>query len=109
MNLLSVFLISTKRLWNNKGLALCSILGLMVAVALISSVPLYADAANYRSLQEELAQAAGRDAESQPPFVFAYRYIGAWHGAIEIEDFEQANAYITQSVPGVVDLPLQST
>jgi hypothetical protein len=53
MNLLSVFLISTKRLWNNKGLALCSILGLMVAVASSVPLPLYADAANYRSLQEE--------------------------------------------------------
>ena len=29
MNFLSVFLIAAKRLWNNKGLTLCSIIGLI--------------------------------------------------------------------------------
>ncbi len=106
MNFLSVVLIAAKRLWNNKGLTLCSILGLVTAVALISSIPLYTDAANFKVLKDELS--AAEQGRARPPFAFMYRYIGAWHGAIELEDFGPVNEYIELSVPGIIGLPVQS-
>jgi putative ABC transport system permease protein len=79
MNFLSIVLVALKRLWTNKGLTLCAILGLITAVALITSIPLYTDAANFKVLK-----------------------------AVEIEDFEPVNEYVTTSVPGIVGLPLET-
>jgi putative ABC transport system permease protein len=110
MNVLSVFLIAAKRLWNNKGLTLCSIVGLVTAVALISSVPLYTETANFKVLKEQLGAEEGETAvRARPPFAFMYRYIGAWHGPVEIEDFDPVDEYITASVPGLIGLPEQTS
>ena len=106
MNLISVVLIAFKRLWNNKGLTICSIVGLITAVALISSIPLYTDAANFRVLEEQLSGEAGSE-RSRPPFAFMYRYIGAWHGSVEVEDFDPVNQYVLESVPAIIDLPIE--
>ena len=106
MNLLSIVFIAAKRLWNNKGLTLCSIMGLITAVALISSIPLYTDAANFKVLQEELSGAGEAGGPTRPPFAFMYRYIGAWHGAVDTDDFDPVNEYISQSVPGIIGLPV---
>jgi putative ABC transport system permease protein len=107
MNFISVILIAFKRLWNNKGLTLCLIVGLVTAVALMSSIPLYTDAANFKVLKDELSKAG--EGRIRPPFAFMYRYIGAWHGAIDMEDFEPVNEYISNSVPGSIGLPALST
>ncbi len=107
MNSLSIVLIAAKRLWNNKILTLCSIVGLITAVALISSIPLYTDAANFKVLKEQLSQSSGELERPRPPFAFMYRYIGAWHGAIELEDYQPVNQYLTESVPGIIGLPVQ--
>jgi putative ABC transport system permease protein len=106
MNFLSVILVAIKRLWNNKGLTLCSIVGLVTAVALISSIPLYTDAANFKVLTEQLTVDETVD-RPRPPFAFMYRYIGAWHGAVDVEDFQPANQYILNSAPAIIDLPIE--
>lgn len=108
MNLLSVILVSAKRLWNNKGLTLCSIIGLIAAVALISSIPLYTDAANFKVLKEELSTGDSGTERTRPPFAFMYRYIGAWHGSVDLEDFEPVNQYLLDSVPAIVGLPIET-
>ena len=105
MNFLSVFLVAAKRLWNNKGLTLCAIVGLITAVALISSIPLYTDAANFKVLKEQLSAAQGDLERPRPPFSFMYRYIGAWHGPVEIEDYNPVDEYTSNSVPGIIGLP----
>ena len=108
MNFLSIVLVAARRLWNNKGLTLCAILGLVTAVALITSIPLYTDAANFRVLKEQLSTDEADSGRTRPPFAFMYRYIGAWHGPVELEDFEPVNQYVIQSVPGIVGLPLET-
>ena len=107
MNLISVVLIAFKRLWNNKGLTLCLIIGLVTAVALMSSIPLYTDAANFKVLKENLSSA--EEGRVRPPFAFMYRYIGAWHGPIDMEDFDPVNSYIQESLPETIGLPATST
>ena len=107
MNALSVVRVALKRLWNNKGLTFCAIVGLIVAVGLISSVPLYTDAANFKVLEEQLER--GSADRRHPPFAFMYRYIGAWHGPIEWSDYQSVNEYISESVPGVINLPVELT
>ena len=41
----SLLLYALRRLWANKALTLCSLAGLTVVVMIMSSIPLYADAA----------------------------------------------------------------
>jgi putative ABC transport system permease protein len=109
MNFLSVVFIAAKRLWNNIGLTLCAIVGLMTAVALISSIPLYTDAANFKVLQEELSQDPGQEGRARrPPFAFMYRYIGAWHGPVDMEDYRPVDEYVSESVPGIIGLPMET-
>jgi putative ABC transport system permease protein len=108
MNFLSVFLIAARRLWSNKGLTICSIIGLITAVALISSIPLYTDTANFKVLREQLSNEQGDNKNPRPPFAFMYRYIGAWHGAVETEDFNPVDEYLTKSVPALVGLSVET-
>ncbi len=102
-NLLSIVLIAAKRLWANKGLTLSLLLGWTAAVGLSLSVPLYADAVNHRLLREELETTR----EGTPPFAFRFRYIGAWHGAMDWEDVQQADAYLRGPVAADIGLPLE--
>lgn len=103
LNLLSIVLIAAKRLWANRGLTLSLLLGWTAAVGLSLSVPLYADAVNYRLLREELGTAR----EGTPPFAFRFRYVGSWYGPMDWEDIRQADTYLRGPVAADVGLPLE--
>ncbi|MCD6520095.1 MAG: FtsX-like permease family protein [Anaerolineae bacterium] len=106
MNFLSIVLVAAKRLWNNKGLVACSIAGLITAVALMTSIPLYTDAANFKVLKEQLNTGEGEMGRRvRPPFAFMYRYIGAWHEPVDLKDFEPVDEYISTTVPAIIGLP----
>jgi hypothetical protein len=47
----SLTVIAARRLWNHRLLMSCLLAGLITAVALLSSIPLYADAAQNRLLR----------------------------------------------------------
>ncbi len=101
-NLFSILRIALRRLWSQRVLMFCLGLGLLAAVALSASIPLYADAAQSRVLQAALAdKAAGR-----PPYAFLFRYIGAWHGAVEWDAYAPADAYLTNQAANALGLPL---
>jgi putative ABC transport system permease protein len=104
MAVFPIVAVALKRLWSNKGLTFCSVFGLTMAVALISCIPLYTDAANLTVLQQELEEA--QSTRGRPPFSFMYRYIGAWNEPIELEAYRAVNEYLTRTAPGVIDLPL---
>lgn len=101
-NLLSIFRIAAKRLWSHKGLSFCLLLGWTVAVGLSLSVPLYAEAVNYRLLRDELETTR----EGRPPFAFLFRYIGSWHGAREWAEVQAADAYLSGPVATDIGLPV---
>ncbi|MCX7680374.1 MAG: ABC transporter permease [Anaerolineae bacterium] len=106
MNLLArtwaVFVVAAKRLYSQKWLALATAAGLIASVALIVSIPLYADGIYYRVLRKALA---GERFGSRPPFVFMFRYIGAWAGAVEWERVEQADSYLSGPAGRALGLP----
>ncbi len=102
LNLFSILPIALRRLWSQRVLMTCLGLGLIAAVALSASIPLYADAAQSRVLQAALADKA----DGRPPFAFLFRYIGAWHGAIEWEAYTPADAYLTTQAADALGLPL---
>lgn len=77
--------------------------GLTIAVALVVCIPLYANAVGYRLLVTELSQNAAR-----PPFSFLFRYLGDWHGPLEWDDVQRADAYLTTQAAADLGLPLQA-
>ncbi len=100
-SLLALFLVAAKRLWHQRLLMLCLLIGLVAAVGLLSSIPLYADAVHNRLLQGELTEAG----TYRPPFAFLWRYIGAWNGPIAWDEYAQVDRYVTLQAGDVIGLP----
>lgn len=98
----AIFVVAAKRLLSQRWLTLATALGLVTAVALTTSIPMYADAIYYRILRQELA---GERFGSRPPFVFMFRYIGAWADPVEWEDMQAVDEYLTHTAGSVLGLP----
>jgi putative ABC transport system permease protein len=101
----AIFTLTFKRLWAQRGLTAATLTGLVVAVALITTVPLYADAVSYRILTERLSTQTANIV--RPPFAYMYNYVGAWKGPLEWEAIAPADAYLRQK--GALDLGLPLT
>lgn len=102
----AIFIIALKRLYAQKGLALATLLGLIVTIALALSVPLYADAVYFRVLQEELASGSTAvGGVTRSPFAFMYRYIGAWNGLVSLEEVQQVDEYLSEQTAYYLGLP----
>lgn len=102
LNFFSILRIALRRLWSQRALMAGLGLGLLAAVALSASIPLYADAAQSRVLQAALANKA----DGRPPYAFLFRYIGAWHGSVEWDAYAPADAYLTTQAADALGLPL---
>ncbi len=100
--ILSIFVIALKRLWHQRGLAASLLIGMIAAVALTVSIPIYADAISYRVLYEKLSQFAQ---DNSPPFSFLFRYIGSWDGYLEWEDARQIEQFMSGEAAFVLGLP----
>ena len=103
-NFFSLLIIAARRVWNHRLLMLCLLAGLIVAVGILSSIPLYADAVQHRLLQGELTEAG----TYRPPFSFLWRYIGTWNGNIDQEKYRPLDEYLSQQSAGTIGLPLST-
>ncbi len=101
--IISLVALALRRIWKQWVLMFFLLVGLITAVGLLSSVPLYADAVQNRLLQGELTEAG----TYRPSFAFMWRYIGAWNGDIVWQDYTPINEYLTRQAPGVIDLPVE--
>ena len=103
----ALFTITFKRLLAQRSLTLVTILGLVTAVALIMTIPLYADAVYFRILQEELGQNAERG--RRPPFAYLYDYVGSWAGPVQWADIQPLDQYLHTQGAHDLGLPAQVT
>ncbi|MCJ7736879.1 MAG: FtsX-like permease family protein [Anaerolineae bacterium] len=101
----AIFVVAAKRLLSQPWLALATAVGLLVSVALTLSVPLYADAVYYRVLREELTQTVTGEQITRPPFAYMFRYIGAWAGALDWADVQDADSYFSNVAASAIGLP----
>ncbi len=99
---LAVFLVSARRLLHQRGLALSMLVGLVTAVALTVSIPLYADAVSYRILNDRLYNDPN---DPSPPFSFLFRYVGSWNGYIEWEECRDVDEYMQTLAAPMLSLP----
>jgi putative ABC transport system permease protein len=91
----SILIVAVKRLLAQRGLALATLLGLVAAVALTTSIPLYAEAVYYRVLSEGLFEETTRhqDAALRPPAVLLFRYVGSSTGPVQWESIQPLGTY----------------
>jgi len=102
----SIVVVATKRLVSQRWLALATALGLVIAVALTVSIPIYTDGVYYRILRERISTTA-EGLLPHPPFGFLFRYVGAWKGRLEWEDVQPVDAYLSERVGAELALPEQ--
>ncbi len=102
----AIFLIAVRRLLAQRGLALATILGLVVAVSIVMSIPLYTDAVYYKILQDKLTESEEGSLQ-RPPFAFMFRYVGSLSGLLEWDDIEDADDYLADRVVNTLGLPLE--
>ncbi|MEJ5309672.1 MAG: FtsX-like permease family protein [Anaerolineae bacterium] len=102
-----------KRIISQPGLMLATTLGLIIALALMMSIPLYADAVYHRIFLKNLAQAEGQNPSSSgdaiPPLTYLFRYDGSIHGPVEWEQIQPVHTYITQRAAGDLGLKPKMT
>jgi putative ABC transport system permease protein len=93
-----------RRLWSHLALMLAIAAGFVVAIGLVVSIPVYAEAVGYRILREELSRTD--TGGTRPPFSFMYRYVGSLSGLMSVEDYRKADAYMLNNLSGVLGLPI---
>ena len=101
----AVVTVAIKRLLAQPLLSLATIVGLTVAVALVLTIPIYAESVAFRVLTERLTE--GPDRINRPPFSFLFSYIGSWNEPINWEATADLDRYLREQ--GGSELGLEST
>ena len=105
----AIIVVAFKRLLAQRWLALALVTGLITAIALVMSIPLYADAVYYRILQDELGATNTGSTFKRPPFAYMFRYLGSTYGTKEWEEMGPLDAYMSGPAAGSLGLPHKFT
>ncbi len=103
-NILGLVMVVGQRQRSYLGLVLARLAGFIVAIALVVSIPLYADAVGYRVLRTELEP--DQDGTRRPPFAYLFSRFST-DGPIEAETYRRADRYFTTQAPQDLGLPTQ--
>jgi putative ABC transport system permease protein len=101
----AIFALAIRRLIAQRLLAAATILGLTVAVALILTIPVYAESVAFRILSDRLMQ--NSENGTRPPFSYIVNYIGSWEAPVNLEDTDALDRYIRDQ--SGTDLGLRTT
>jgi len=103
LNVLSLIPLALKRLRSEPGLTLGTLLGLITAVTLTVSVPMYTEAANNRLVRQELVNVG--DSLAIP---FMFRVVNQ-SGELRAADLDAADTLLADYAPSLLHLPLQES
>jgi putative ABC transport system permease protein len=103
----AVFIVAARRLFSQRGLTLAAALGIAVAVALVTSIPLYADAVYSSILRQELTRLMADQAATsvRPPFGFLFRYLAAMNEPLKWQDLEPVDQFFMTRAGAQLGLP----
>ncbi|GAB2693921.1 FtsX-like permease family protein [Paenibacillus thermoaerophilus] len=90
-----------RKMWNTRWLTFSSLIGLTVAVAFTTSIPMYSDGALKRVVAKSLAD----DGQSMPPGSLAVRYQATGSDRTDPASFGEVDRYIREEVHGYLGLP----
>ena len=102
---LSIFTVAFKRLLAQKWLALATALGLIVSVALILSIPIYAEGVYHRILMDKMTGEPSLGLRPYPPFSLMFRYIGGSFQSLTWENTSPADSYFSDTAIKLFGLP----
>lgn len=107
LRLWAVVIIAVKRLLAHRGLALATLTGLVVVIALVMSIPLYTEAIYYRMLSEGLLSGTPRyrGQTIRPPVALLFRYQGSFAGPVQWETIGPLDRYFNAPVYRDLKLP----
>jgi len=101
----------TKRAATQPWLVVATTAGLVVAIGLMMSIPIYADATYRRIFLRTMAGSgfpAGTGGENEiPPFTYLFRYDGSIYGTKEWQEVQAVDAYLRDEGARALGLPLQ--
>lgn len=100
---LAIFWVALRRLRSQRGLALATMIGLLIAIALTMSIPLYADATLFRLLRENLYQTLPPGART--PLVFYFIFHGSSRNSPQWPDSRPFDDYMSRAGPASLRLP----
>ncbi len=102
--LTGIVVVVGRRLWSNLSLILAIAAGFTIAVAIVVSIPVYAEAVGYRILREELTSTL--NGTKRPPFAFMYRYLGSMSGEIAPDSLPKIDEYFATQLPARLGLEI---
>ncbi len=101
----AIFIVTIKRIGAQRGLTLATSLGVISAVALTMSIPIYSDAVYQDILKAQVSSDENASDYTRPPFAFMYRYVGAWSGTTSWESMKPVDEYLSGRVQQEIGLP----
>ncbi|NTU64168.1 MAG: FtsX-like permease family protein [Chloroflexi bacterium] len=99
----AIFVVAYKRLATQRSLAFATTVGLTLAVALVLSVPLYAEATQFRLLREQLVGEKG--AADYAPLPFVYHLDSSTRNGPQWADGQPIDQYLSQEASAALGLP----
>ncbi|MEA3344710.1 MAG: ABC transporter permease [Chloroflexota bacterium] len=100
-----IVLIALKRLWSRPGQALLALLGVILALGLATSVPIFSQAVDLVMLRAELSKLSS--ATERPPFCTRIYILPSRRKPLSLKDCEQLGAHIADTLASEVSLPLK--
>lgn len=94
-----------RRLWSHLALMLAIAAGFIVTIALVVSIPVYAEAVGYRILRDELSKTD--TGNTRPPFSFMYRYLVSQSTPIKQQDYDKLNTFMDQPFKRTLGIPVE--
>ncbi|WP_442952641.1 FtsX-like permease family protein [Paenibacillus sp. Root444D2] len=93
-----------RKMWNTRWLTLSTLLGLVMAVAFTTSIPMYADG----SLKRVVAKSLEEKSEGLPAGSLLMRYQAVGTERAGLTELNDVNVYIQDEIPKDVGFPLQT-
>ena len=101
----ATFVIAIKRIASQPGLSLATVVGLAIAVTLMTSIPTYADAIYSQTfLTNVLKEGSTDESDLRPPLSLMFYYGGGLSDAVQYEDINRADTYLTNSAAADMSL-----
>lgn len=104
LNLWGLIKVAGQRQRSYLGLVLALLAGFVVAVALVVSIPLYADAVGYRILRTELTPDS--EGNTRPPFSLMFSRSAANNNPIAPDQYKTTDRYFVEAAPRDLGLPV---
>ncbi len=99
---LAIFQLVLKRSLNNSRLLLAAFMGLIIAVSLVSSVPLYT-----HGMLERLLRGRLEAPEKRPPGTVWLRHLEDTQNHATLDQYKVLDSYVTNNLGWIVSVPLQ--